>query len=141
MKRIISILMLVTLLVSMCATAFAYDSDNLVMNTNGWKGGSYFKRVAEGSFWKARYKSGATDSSTVYLYRKGHDRCTPKYTLSKGAERTGLNYLSGQAKQAIIIRSLEVALQEGPILTILTRNLQNNWPCMNYAGSVILRVI
>jgi hypothetical protein len=97
MKRIISILMLVTLLVSMCATAFAYDSNNLIMNANGWKGGSYFKRVAEGSFWKARYKSGATDSSTVYLYRKGHDRCTPKYTLSKGAERTGLNYLSGQA--------------------------------------------
>ncbi len=97
MKRIITILMLVTMLVSVCATAFAYDSNNLVMNDDGWKGGSYYQRVASGSFWKAKYKSGATSTSTVYLYRKGYDRCTPKYALSKGTEKTGLNYLSGQA--------------------------------------------
>jgi len=98
MKRFISILLVSLALVSIAATALAYTGQVVNCPANTWKSASgYVQRVASGSYWKANYTGGSPSTSTAYLYKQNGDRCTHIETFTKNSERTGLNYLSGQA--------------------------------------------
>ena len=96
MKRVISAVLLVAMILTMCVTACADWTKTWKINpTDGgnWKKGPNHTMPDSGSFWKAKYVSGEWDNSSAYVYKKNEGRATHIEDFNQGKMRTHLNYL------------------------------------------------
>ncbi len=96
MRRVFAFVMIVVMLATLCASAFAWEESWKINPKNG---GTFKKSPTNhimpdsGSFWRATYMSGDWPTSQAYIYKRGYGQVTPKYSFSKGVERRALNYL------------------------------------------------
>lgn len=99
MKRVLAFVMLAVMMMTMCASAFAWEESWKINPTNG---GTFKKSPTNhampdsGSFWRATYKSGNWGTSQAYIYKSGHGQVTSKYSFPQGEEQRALNYLEAK---------------------------------------------
>ena len=101
MKRVISAILLVAMILTMVMSAFAWDETWTIDPKDGgnWKKSRYNHNMPNsGSFWKATYTAGTWATSSAYIYKKNDGRATKIEDFTKGVERVHLNYLSGMKK-------------------------------------------
>lgn len=96
MKKVIALVLLATMMMTLCAPALAW-TESWVINP---KAGGTFKKSPtnhsmpdSGSFWRATYVSGTWEESEAYVYKSGHGQVSSNEPISRGQARRSLEYL------------------------------------------------